>query len=133
MDKFYEDNRSTVVVEATLRGYNITDCIVQVNLTELPASIQVSLLRDDPMCNELTSVREKVYETQNMVEGVAYRFVVPCDDNKKQTLAHSFRDWEWSSEQARVKNQMQDELNAIKRSPELRKKKLAELQTKYVL
>eukprot|EP00571_Detonula_confervacea_P002820 CAMPEP_0172328748 /NCGR_PEP_ID=MMETSP1058-20130122/60514_1 /TAXON_ID=83371 /ORGANISM="Detonula confervacea, Strain CCMP 353" /LENGTH=400 /DNA_ID=CAMNT_0013045877 /DNA_START=1148 /DNA_END=2347 /DNA_ORIENTATION=- len=126
MVKFNVENHPTILEEATLKGYNIRDCVVSINLRKLPAVVEV-MLESDFTGFGLSQI-SSIIDGQSG-EAVAFFCLRWRNDDTHNNMMHTQSYiGNWSDEQSTVKKNMQDELDLMKENPELRERALMELK-----
>ena len=125
-ENFVDENETNLVLEASLRGYDMLDCLVVVNCSLLPPHIEVKRV-DDYFGSHEQQRREYRSSLAMHPNGVGVIFIFGDGTNLAHTLVFS-RDWHGI--QTRVKDKLAEQL----KSPAvIREKLLADVQKSYKL
>lgn len=129
--KFFEENVSTVLTEATLRGYNILDCVVVVTFFLSPPFIKVERI-EDYFASHPNPEKARHYRSQSQMNGQSLGFFFSLSDGSHVQHVMLFQR-NWTEMQANVRDQLAQQLESFETSPELREKALADAQKMYKL
>eukprot|EP00571_Detonula_confervacea_P016007 CAMPEP_0172307816 /NCGR_PEP_ID=MMETSP1058-20130122/8591_1 /TAXON_ID=83371 /ORGANISM="Detonula confervacea, Strain CCMP 353" /LENGTH=699 /DNA_ID=CAMNT_0013020091 /DNA_START=114 /DNA_END=2213 /DNA_ORIENTATION=+ len=125
LDRFIDENRSTILTEATLKGYNILDCLVFLDLRKLPATVEVMLLKDFSGYKQC-----KISSILDLQSGEVVLLLSLTSGNATNINPYCGN---WTDEQSAVKRKMQGEVDLLKDDLELREKALMKVKKNYIL